>query len=283
MRKLILSQILKISITYLFLVILAILLLYPLCWLFLSSFKSDLEVFGTINIFPKVFHWENYVNGWKGIGQFTFGYFLWNSTQLTCLTVLATLISSTIVAYGFARFSFILKKQFFALMISTLMLPNTIIIVPRYILFRNLGWINSYLPFIIPTLFATAPFFTFLMVQFFRSLPKELDESAKMDGCNSFITLIKILIPLCKPAIFSITIFQFIWTWNDFFNCLIYINSVRKYTVSLGLRMFLDATSGSNYSGMLSMSMLSIIPCIIIYSVSQRYFVEGIATTGIKG
>lgn len=204
-------------------------MIYPLIWLFFASFKPNNEIFGSLQLLPKHIVWDSYKNGWKGSGQFTFGVFLLNTIKMVVPVVLFTVLSSTVVAYGFARFQFVLKNVFFAIMISTLMLPNAVIIIPRFILFKEFGWLNSYLPFTMPALFACYPFFIFMMVQFFRGLPRELDESATIDGCNSFGILTRILMPLCKPAIFSAAIFQFIWTWNDFFNSLIYINSVKVY------------------------------------------------------
>jgi oligogalacturonide transport system permease protein len=198
--------------------------------------------------------------------------------------VIFTVFFSAAVAYGFARFQFPLKKVLFALMISTLMLPQAVIIIPRYLIFRNLGWLDSYWPFIVPAIFACYPFFIFMMVQFIRGLPRELDESAVMDGCNPFTTLVRILLPLCKPALFSAAIFQFIWTWNDFFNSLIFINSVKNYTVSLALRMTIDSTGGTvAWNQIMAMSVLAVLPPVLIFFIFQRYFVEGIATTGIKG
>lgn len=184
-----------------------------------------------------------------------------------------------------AAASWVLDETFYyrMLMISTLMLPNTIIIIPRYILFRNLGWLNTYLPFIVPAIFACYPFFIFMLVQFIRGLPRELDESAIMDGCSSMGILVRILVPLCKPALFSVGLFQFMWTWNDFFNSLIYINSVKKYTVSLGLRMTLDTQSVINWNQIMAMSSLTMVPCIWLFFFAQKYFVEGIATSGLKG
>nr|WP_034862871.1 carbohydrate ABC transporter permease [Ruminiclostridium cellobioparum] len=260
-----------------------IFMIYPLIWLFLSSFKPNNEIFGSVDLLPKNVVWDAFYNGWKGSGQFSFGVFFVNTFELVIPVVVFTLISSTLVAYGFARFKFPLKKILFTLMISTLMLPNAVIIIPRYILFKNFDWLNSYLPFTIPALFACYPFFIFMLVQFFRGLPRDLDESATIDGCNSFTILVRILLPLCKPALFSAGIFQFIWTWNDFFNSMIYINSVKKYTVALGLRMSLDTTTAANWNEIMAMSVIAIIPCVLIFFFAQKYFVEGIATTGIKG
>lgn len=268
---------------YAFLTLFAFVMVYPLIWLFFASFKENSEIFGSLGLLPKHAVWDAYAKGWEGSGQFSFGVFLLNTFKLVVPTVLFTVLSSTVVAYGFARFRFALRGMLFALMISTLMLPNAVIIIPRYILFNEFGWLNSYLPFTVPALFACYPFFIFLLVQFIRGLPRELDESATIDGCNSFTILTRILIPLSKPALFSAGIFQFIWTWNDFFNALIYINSVKKFTVALGLRMSLDVSSAAQWNQVMAMSMVAIIPCVIIFFAAQKYFVEGIATTGLKG
>lgn len=258
-------------------------MIYPLLWVFSASFKSNAEIFTTIGLIPQHFSFDAFVQGWKGTGQVTFGTYLQNSFLLVVPTVLFTIVSSVLVGYGFARFRFPFKKILFMLMISTLMLPAASVIIPRYIIFNRLGWLNTYLPFYVPALFGCYPFFIFLMVQFFRGLPKELEESAYIDGCNSFGVLVKILLPLCKPAIISTLIFQFIWTWNDFFNSLVYINSVTKYTLMLGLNTFIDASSKINWNQVMAMSVIAMIPSIILFFTCQRYFVEGIATTGLKG
>ena len=189
---------------------------------------------------------------------------LYDTFKMIIPTVLFTIISSSIVAYGFARFEFPFKKILFPLMLSTMMLPNAVLIIPRYILFKNLNWLDSYKPFYAPQIFAFTAFFNFLMYQFYRGIPKELDESAYIDGYGSFRTLIHIILPLCKSAIFSMGIFQFMWTWNDFFNPLIYINSV-KHPVSLALRMSIDAEATVPWNRVLAMSLVSIIPVVIIF------------------
>ncbi|TBL81541.1 carbohydrate ABC transporter permease [Paenibacillus thalictri] len=268
---------------YMFLVAFGLVMLYPLLWLLLASVKPSNEIFASAKLWPSQFVFSSYVKGWVGTGQMGFADFTLNSFMLVVPVVVFTLISSLLVAYGFARFTFPLKKLFFYAMISVLMLPGSVVIIPRYLLFRDLGWINTYLPFIVPALFATSSFFVFMFIQFFRGLPKELDESAIIDGCGSLKILLYILMPLCKPAIISATIFQFIWTWNDFFDQLIYINSVTKYTVSLGLRMSLDTSTHVEWNQLLAMSIIAILPCVIVFFVSQKYFVEGIATTGLKG
>lgn len=262
---------------------LGIFLIYPLIWMFLGSFKSTEEILGSIRLLPARFILEGYRLGWEGSGQFTFGHFMLNTFRLVVPTVIFTTFTSMIVAYGFARFRFPMHKILFALMLSTLMLPPTIVIIPRYILFKNLGFLDTYLPFIVPALLGGSPFYIFMQYQFLRGLPKALDESAVMDGANSFVILTKILLPLSKPALISAAVFNFIWAWNEFFNVLIYISSVSKYTVSLALRMMMDIDAATTWNQIMAMSVISMLPCLLFFFLAQRYFVEGIANTGIKG
>ncbi len=268
--------------SYLLLIILAYIMTYPLFWMIGAAFKSNAEIFGTISLFPKNPVFGAFKAGWKGSGQYGFSTFMTNTFLLVVPTVLFTVLSSVLIGYGFARFEFPFKKTLFIIMLSTMMLPATVIIIPRYIFFKNLGWLNSYLPFIVPAILGCFPFFNFMMVQFFRGLPLELDESGKLDGCNSFTILIRLLLPLTKSAIFSVIVFQFVWTWNDFFNALIYISSVSKYPVALGLRMTMDISTQFDWNQILAMSLTSIAPPIILFFAAQKYFVEGIATTGMK-
>ncbi|MDR2509305.1 MAG: carbohydrate ABC transporter permease [Spirochaetaceae bacterium] len=267
---------------YALLAALGFLMIYPLLWMLGAAFKSNQEIFGSVGLFPKHPVWDAYFEGWKGSGQYTFGNFLFNSFALVLPTTLFTALSAILVGYGFSRFNFPLKKVLFSVMIATLMLPATVIIIPRYIFFRNLGWLDSYLPFIVPAFLGSFPFFNFMMVQFFRGIPVELDESARIDGCGSLRTLLLVLLPLCKPAIFSVAVFQFVWVWNDFFNVLIYISSVSKFPLALGLRLSLDISANVNWNQILAMSTLSIIPPVLLFFFAQRYFVEGISTAGIK-
>lgn len=270
-------------ILYAFLILLGAVMIYPLVWLFFSSFKSNDEIFGSIRLLPEKWILDSYAEGWKGTGQFSFGVFLKNTFVMVIPTVVFTVLSSLLVGYGFARFEFPMKNVLFYVMIATLMLPSTVIIIPRYILFKNLGWTDSYLPFIVPAIFAGYPFFVYMVIQFMRGIPRELDEAAKIDGCNSFRILTQVIVPLCKPAIFSVIIFQSMWTWNDFFNSLIYINSVKKYPVSLALRMCLDSASKVEWNTVLAMSLVCIIPLTVLFFAAQKYFVEGMVSSGVKG
>jgi len=265
------------------LIILALVMSYPLLWLLASSFKSDNEIYSSFTLIPKEITFEGYRSGWKGIRNLNFLVFIGNTFKLVLPTVFFTIIASVTVGYGFGRFEFPLKKFLFWIMLSSLMLPGTVLIIPRYIIFRNLGWIDSFLPFYIPALLGCYPFFIFMMIQFIRGMPRELDESAIIDGCNSFTILVRILIPLMKPAIFSVAIFQFIWTWNSFFDVLIYVSSTDKFPIALALRMYTDVMTSGGINRILAMTVLSILPSIYIFFSAQKYFIEGIATTGIKG
>ena len=271
-------------VAYVILICVGVLMIYPLVWLFFATFKSNQELFGSLSLLPEGFSLEGFIEGWKGSGQFTYAKFYLNTFLLVIPTVIFTIASTGIVAYGFARFRFPCKKILFLLMLSTLMLPDSVITIPRYVLYNKFGWVDTYMPFWMPGLLACYPFFIFMQVQFLRGIPKELDESAYVVGCNPFTTYVKILVPMMKPAIFSVAIFQFLWRWNDYFNNLIYISSVKNYTLSLALKMSIDGTGAvTQWNEVLSMSFLSILPPTLLYFFAQKYFVEGITAGGIKG
>lgn len=276
------SSVLSKILSYLILIAVGYVMVYPLIWLLFATFKTNNEIFGNKSLLPSSFSFDAYINGWKGSGQVTYSTFFKNTFSIVLPTVALTVVSAVFISYGFARFNFKLKKLLFTAMLATMMLPSSVTVIPRYIMFREFGWLNSYKVFIVPAAFG-GPFFIFMMIQFLRGIPKELDEAAYIDGCNSFRILWQILVPLCKPAIFSVIVFQFLWTWNDFFGPLIYLNSVKKYTISLGLRMSIDTQASIAWPNIMAMSLLSILPSIILFFTAQNYFVEGITTTGIKG
>jgi len=277
------KNLIKETLSYIVLILIAVFLCYPLVWMFFASFKTNTEIFAGVNLLPGEINFDAYRDGWKGVARNNFTRFFTNSFLLVIPTALFTIISSTLVAYGFARFEFRGKKILFLVLLSTLMLPNSILVIPRYTIFRNLKALDSFNPFYLMAILACYPFFTYMLVQFIRGIPQELDESARMDGCGSFRTLISILLPLLKPALFSAGLFQFLWTYNDYFNSLIYINSVKKYTVSLALRMFIDSDIVIVWKNVMAMSCLAVLPVVILFFFCQRYFIEGIATTGLKG
>jgi len=264
-------------------IVLGVGMLYPVLWLVAASFKPSDTIFTDPSLFPRSFTLENYAKGWEGIGIVGFGTFFKNSFYIGILCVLANAVFCSLTAYAFARLDFKLKKFWFAVMMLTLMLPTHVTTIPRYIIFRSFGWIDTYLPLVVPKLFATDAFFIFLLVQFIRSLPKDLDESALMDGCGKFGIYTRIIMPLTVPALITTVLFTFLWTWDDFFNQLLYLNSPRIYTVPMGLRLFLDSSGISSWGAMFAMSVLSLVPSFVLFFSLQKYFVQGISTTGIKG
>ena len=270
-------------ITNAFIILLGVCMLYPVVWLIAASFKESNTIFSDPGLWPKAFTLQNYIKGWQGIGIVGFGTFFKNSFIISGLCVIANVIFCSLTAYAFARLKFAGRNFWFAVMMVTMMLPTHVTTIPRYIMFRKFGWIDTFLPLVIPKFFATDAFFIFLLVQFIRSLPKELDESALIDGCGKFGIYTQIVMPLTKPALITTVIFTFLWTWDDFFNQLLYLNSPSKYTVPMGLRLFLDSSGISSWGPMFAMSVLSLLPCFILFFSLQKYFVQGIATTGIKG
>lgn len=273
---------LKASSYHLFTFIFGAIMIYPLLWMVFSSFKGNVEIFGTAALWPKVFHFDNYVRGWQGVGGVPFGIFFKNSIFYAVVSTFGTVISSAIVAYGFARIRFTGKNFWFVCMLLTMMIPYQVVMIPQFILFSKIHWTGSYYPLIVP-MFCSQPFFVFLMMQFIRGLPIELDESAKIDGCNRFQIFYKIILPLTMPAVVTSTIFQFYWRWDDFLGPLLYLNKPKLYTVSLALRMFADPATATDWGGMFAMGTLSLVPIFIIFVIFQRQLVDGISTTGLKG
>jgi len=262
----------------------ALVMIYPILWLVGATFKTNNEIFTTVGFIPKRIDFTPYIEGWKTRTQFTFTTFFLNTFQYVIPKILFCLISSTLVAYGFARFQFPFKKFLFSLLMATMFLPAVVTRIPLYLLWKNLGLLDTYVPLVAPTIFANEPFFVFMLIQFLRSIPTYLDEAATVDGCNSFEILIRILLPALKPAIVSCTIFQFIWSFNDFLGPLIYVTSLSKYPVALALKMSIDQSSGIvEWNQILAMSFLALLPALILFFAAQKYFVEGITSTGAKG
>jgi multiple sugar transport system permease protein len=260
--------------------VIGIFMLYPLLWMALGSFKPAEDIFGTISLFPENFTLENYVRGWRYNGFTSFTTFYINSFIVTGLSTLGAVLISSLVAYGFARIHFRGNKFWYACMFLTLMLPYQVVMVPQFILFFKLGWINTYLPLIVPHWGGQA-FFIFMMVQFFRGVPAELDQSAMIDGCNKFTIFSRILFPLIKPALITSTIFSFYWRWEDFLGPLLYLNRPQTLTVSVAMRMFADPTY-TDWGAIFAMGTLSLVPSLVIFFIFQKYIVEGIATSGLK-
>lgn len=273
---------LKGSLYHIFVLAFGFVMLYPVLWMVFSSFKPSTEIFGTASLVPKQYILDNYAEGWRGVGGVPFVIFFRNSFYYVILATFGTVISSAFVAYGFARIKFFGKNFWFACMLITMMLPIQVVMIPQFILFFKLGWTNSFRPLIVP-LFTGVPFFIFLMIQFIRGLPIELDESAKIDGCGRLRTFYKIILPLITPALITSTIFQFYWQWDNFLGPLLYLNKPQMYTVSLALRMFADPSSAPNWGAIFAMGTLSLLPIFFVFLIFQRYLVEGISTSGLKG
>jgi len=270
--------------THLFIIALGLFMIYPVVWMIVSSFKPNNMIFSDPGLIPKALTLENYFTGWKGYAGVTFGRFFANSLFMCAVAIVGNLLSCTMAAYAFGRLKFAGRDFWFAVMMITLMLPGQVTIVPRYILFNTFGWVGSYLPIFVPKFLATDAFFVFLLVQFIRSLPKELDEAAIIDGCSKLGVFVRIIVPLALPALVTTALFTFLWTWDDFFNHLLYLTRPPIFSVSRALRTFVgDAGAVSNWGGALAMATLSMIPAFILFFSLQKYFVQGIATTGIKG
>ncbi|TVQ24355.1 MAG: carbohydrate ABC transporter permease [Spirochaetaceae bacterium] len=258
-------------------------MIYPLLWLVFSTFKPNEEIFTSVALLPESWVFTHWGEGWTAIRGHTFGRFFMNSMTISSLSVVGTLISSSLAAYAFARFRFPLKKVWFSILLATMMLPDQVLLIPRYIMFATFGWIDTYAPLTVPRFFGASQFFIFLITQFIRGIPYELDESSFIDGCSRMRFLWSILLPLMRPALFTAALFTFMWTWEDFMGPLVYISSVRLYPLPLALNLFVDAQASVNWGALHAMMVFSIAPIILLFFFAQRYFVEGIVTTGMKG
>jgi len=268
---------------YLVLALVAFVMLYPLLWLIGASFKSNQQIFTEVGFWPQSIDFKAYAKGWKTSTEYTFATYFLNSFLITIPRIIVTVISCVLVAYAFARFDFWGKKFLLSVMVATMMLPLIVLRLPQYLVFRELGWLDSYLPMIVPSAFATDTFFIFMLVQFLRSIPRDMEEAAQIDGCNSLQLLWHIIVPMLKPAIISVIVFQFIWTMNDFMGPLIYLASVEKYPVSLALKMSIGATEEVEWANVIAISVVALIPSVAVFFAAQRHFIEGATSSGIKG
>lgn len=258
-----------------------VVMMYPLLWMLSSSLKPSADIFKDVGLWPETWDFTNYVEGWTALNQ-PFHVYLINSLIIVVLSIVGNIFSCALAAYAFARMHFTGRKLFFTLMLGTLMLPGHVLLVPQYIVFSKLGWLDTYLPLVVPNFMATNAFFIFLMVQFMKSLPGELDDAAQIDGCGPFRTFWQVIMPLCIPAMATTAIFTFISTWNEFFGPLLYIQDQDLYTVPLALRAFMDSEGQSMWGPMFAMSVVSLAPIIGFFIAGQKYLIRGIATTGLK-
>ena len=268
---------------HLFIGLLAIIMIYPIAWMISASFKDNADIFkNATRLLPENFILDNYLTGWKGFGGISFSVFFKNSLVIAILSTIGAVASSTMVAYGFSRIDFHLKKFWFACMMLTMMLPVQVILIPQYIFFDKLHLTNTITPIVLPQ-YCGRVFFIFLIMQFISGIPRELDEAAHIDGCGRYSIFLKIILPLIVPAIVTSAVFSFMWVWEDFFSAILYLNTPAKYTIPLALRMFNDTSSSSNWGATMAMSTLSLVPVFLLFAFFQKYLVEGISTTGLKG
>ncbi|GIT79031.1 sugar ABC transporter permease [Leifsonia sp. LS1] len=268
---------------HVFAVAVLIVILYPAVWMLMSSFKPGNEIIGSVDLIPKNGGLQNYVTALKGIGGISFWTFVANSLILAVASVAGVVLSCSVTAYAFARISFPGRGLFFACMIATMLLPFHVVIIPQYIVFNQLGMINTYWPLLLGKFLAADAFFVFLMIQFMRGLPRELDEAARIDGAGHVRTFTSVILPLMKPALVTSSIFAFIWSWNDFFGPLLYLKDPGTYTMPLALRLYVDQTSTSDYGAQMAMAILALLPVVVFFMAFQRYLVAGVATQGLKG
>jgi len=269
-------------ISHSFIIILGFIMIYPVIWMIAGSLKDNREILNnSLRLIPEVVRFDNYSTGWRGFGGITFATFFKNSLLITTVATFGTVMSSAIVAYGFARINFKFRKIWFTCMICTLMLPGQIILIPQYIIYNKLGLVGTIIPLILPHFFGQA-FFIYMMMQFISSMPRELDEAAVIDGCSKYTVFTRIIFPLLKPSLITATIIQFYWKWDDFMGPLIYLNRPASYTASLAIKMFADSSSKTDYGAMFAMSTLSLIPVFAIFLIFNSYLVEGISSSGLK-
>lgn len=268
---------------HLFVILFGIIMIYPVLWMISGSFKDNAEILrGTLHLIPENLKTSNYSTGWRGFSGITFGTFFKNSLVITAVATFGTVLSSSLVAYALSRLRFRGRKFWFTCMLATMMLPGQVIMIPTFLIWYNLGLNNTFAPLILPY-FCGQAFFIYQMMQFMAGIPRELDEAATIDGCSKYSIFSHIILPLLKPSIVTTIIIQFYWKWDDYMGPLLYLSKPQSYTASLAIKMFADTASTTDYGAMFAMSTLSLIPVFLIFLFFNRYLVEGISTSGIKG
>jgi multiple sugar transport system permease protein len=265
------------------LIALTALVLYPLVWLAVSTLKPNSEFGQNSGLIPNSPSFDNYTKVFEGIAGVPLLQFFWNSLILAVAAVVGTVLSSALAAYAFARIQFKGLGILFAAMIGTLLLPFHVVIIPQYILFNNLGLVDTFWPLILPKFLATEAFFVFLLVQFMRQMPRDMDEAARIDGAGHIRIFWAIILPLVKPALITCAIFAFIWSWNDFLGPLLYLTSPENYPLPIALRLYNDQSSTSDFGATVTASFLALVPVLLFFLVFQRFLVDGVATQGLKG
>lgn len=252
---------------------------FPFLWMLSTSLKAPGHIYvNPPEWFPNPVYFANYSETWT---KFPFGSFVKNTLIITFFATIGYLLSSTMAAFAFSRMHFKGRNLYFALLLSTMMLPSQVTLIPQFILFKNLGWLNTFLPLIVPA-FTGSAFYIFLLRQFFMTLPVALDEAALIDGATPPRVLWSVLLPLAKPALATVTVFSFIYNWNDFFAPLIYLTGQKKMTLAVGLQLF-RGQYDTDYAHMMAGSMVAILPILVVFFIAQDLFVQSIALTGMKG
>lgn len=272
------------KIVYHVLVILfGIAMVYPVMWMISGSFKDNAEILrGTLALIPREPKMTNYATGWKGFGGTTFATFFKNSFIVSSIATFGCVLSSSLVAYALSRIRFRGRGFWFTCMLATMMLPTQVIMIPQYLIYYRLGMVPGYVPLILPY-FCGQAFFIYQMMQFMQGIPRELDEAAEIDGCSKYRIYSQIILPLLKPSIVTTIIIQFYWKWDDYMGPLLYLSRPQSYTASIAIKLFADSASVTDYGAMFAMSTLSLIPVFLIFLVFNRYLVQGIGTSGLKG
>lgn len=268
---------------HIFIAALGLAMIYPVLWMISGSLKNNPEILsGSLSLIPPEWRWENFETGWRGFGHVTFTTYFKNSLIVTIIGTLGTVLSSSVIAYSLARCRYKGRKLIFTIMIGTMLLPGQVVMIPQYLIYNRIGWVGTILPLTVPHFFGAA-FFIYLMMQFMAGIPRELDEAAIIDGCSKYTVFTRVIFPLLKPALISTIIIQFYWKWDDYMGPMLYLSKPEQYTVSIAVKLFADATSKTDYGPMFAMSTLSMIPVFLIFLFFNRYLVEGISTSGLKG
>lgn len=280
------KRVISLFFRYFVLIAVGFVMVYPLLWMVGATFKNNIEIFSGIGLIPKNPTFDGYKNAMKSYGgDINIWKSMINTYSYVIPKVVFTIVSATVTAYGFARFQFKGRGFLFAVLMSTLFLPQVVLNVPQFVLFTNLGWVDSrlYLPLVVPTLFAIDTYFVFMLIQFLRNVPKELEEAAKIDGCNAVQTLIKVIVPMLMPAIVSCALFQFMWSSNDFMGPLLYVKTPANYPAAIFVKLSMDADNGFEWNRVLATSLISIMPSLVVFFLAQNQFVDGISAGGVKG
>ena len=271
---------------YFVLILVGLIMIYPLLWMVSATFKDNSEIFAGIGLWIKNPTLEGYKNALNNFGgSINILQAMLNTYSYVLPKVICTVVSSCIAAYGFGRFDFPGRKILFSIMLATLFLPQVVLNVPQFLLYTKFGWVNSpfYLAIWVHTAFATETYFVYQLVQFMRNVPRDLDEAATIDGCSKYKVYSHIILPLMKPSIVTTVIIQFYWKWDDYLGPLLYLSRPQSYTVSIAIKLFADSASTTDYGAMFAMSTLSLIPVFLIFLFFNRYLVQGIGTSGLKG